>query len=245
MSPIITNLFNTSWESYITDLSVDNLINGVTISFGILYILAALAVVLYSRLRKLSHFVIVLGIIGLTCLFLLEFKAHFYQLPNLMEHALQWMTPIFFLLYWKQNGVTDRLVLWMKIAIALTFIGHGLYALNVCPRPGHFIQMLLSTFPISEDMAILILNFAGIMDILVGISLFIGRKAAVVGLWYAFIWGLLTSLARLGANVSLEDFGPTFAYWWHEAIYRVPHFSIPFFLIHYYRSKQEVDSVLK
>ena len=68
------------------------------------------------------------------------------------------------------------MILIMKVAIAVTFISHGLYALNYYPRPGHFTEMVMDILGVKEATAILFLNVAGILDFVIAVGIFIKGK---------------------------------------------------------------------
>ena len=52
----------------------------------------------------------------------------------------------------KKTGEAET-VLYLKIAIALTFSAHGLYAIGYYPQPGVFVDMLINILHFSETTA--------------------------------------------------------------------------------------------
>ena len=126
----------------------------------------------------------------------------------------------------KANSV---LVTEMKVAIALTFICHGLYAVGYYPSPGNFIDMTINILPINEKMAFIFLHIMGLFDFMVALAIFFPSVAKTSLLW-AFIWGTSTALARVFANVDFDFFWASFHQWTPQTLYRLPHGFIPLIL---------------
>ena len=120
----------------------------------------------------------------------------------------------------------------MKIAIAMTFAGHGLYAIGFHPVPGHFIDMTISILGVSESQARALILGAGILDLLAAASLFVPSlfRPALV---YAACWGFLTAAARPVSLYFLDGDTWNQAYWFVEALCRVPHFALPLAVMAY------------
>lgn len=200
-----------------------------------------------------------------TCSLLLFFMAFCYflsrgfQVGQLLEYALQVGTPLL-LLTWatsvahKVNAATEvagRVVSWMKITLAATFVGHGLYAIGFHPLPGHFVDMMIKGFHINEDTATLLLTVVGWLDIIAAAVLFIPLKTNLpdnpphsplpkenivdklfkIALYYMLIWGFLTTFARLYANFHWSSGWYNLKQWLPEALMRFPHFIIPVILL--------------
>lgn len=84
-----------------------------------------------------------------------------------------------------------HLISWiLRIGIACTFIGHGVFAFNVNP---HWIDYL-KTVGFSASMAIQIMPVIGVIDMLVGLVVLVKPFRAVV--LYAFLWTFATALIR-------------------------------------------------
>ena len=136
------------------------------------------------------------------------------------------------------------MILFLKIAIALTFTCHGLYAAGYYPRPGQFVDMTINILHTSEKNAILFLNIAGLLDFAISILIFI-PKFSRMALIYAVVWGGLTALARLVANFYWENLEHTFGFWFWEMLYRAPHALIPLLTLYlaYYLKPDTPDVV--
>ncbi|HFC01090.1 MAG TPA: hypothetical protein ENJ53_09830 [Phaeodactylibacter sp.] len=140
---------------------------------------------------------------------------------------MQFTTPIFLFFLWKKQNVSGHLILAMKVATAITFVSHGLYALNYYPRPGHFTQMVIDILGVSEVSAGQFLTGAGILDFAIAIGIFIPQKFGKTMLWIAVLWGFCTTMARIFGHFYLDMMEDTLTMWTHEAMYRMPHFLIP------------------
>ncbi len=149
-----------------------------------------------------------------------------YQFAQIMEYTAQIFTPVLLLLYFilEKRRSTDFV---LRAVIALTFLGHGLYAMGLYPVPGHFVHMVITNLGISNDQAVTLLYIAGWMDVGVAVGLFIPRLKPY-WLAYALLWGFLTSLARLTTYVPLNHmFGIAIHQMGYEFLIRLPHFLLP------------------
>ena len=64
----------------------------------------------------------------------------------------------FLLLLYKESISYKQLVFGLKVAIALTFTCHGLYAVGYYPRPGKFIQMTMTILGTNKEASVIFLN---------------------------------------------------------------------------------------
>ena len=129
-----------------------------------------------------------------------------------------------------------RIVLLMKIALAVTFICHGLYAVGYYPVPGSFQSMLMQIFPLTEMQTIGILKVAGVLDFILSIVIFLPqRRILLIALGYATVWGLLTALARPVAHFYPQFWLESLLQWIPEFLFRVPHFLLPVWLFIFYK----------
>jgi hypothetical protein len=114
----------------------------------------------------------------------------------------------------------------VKIAIALTFIAHGLYAMNVFPLPQKFIRMMIVGFGTTNILAKDILFYLGMADLIVAVGMFF-PKAIKWCAFYAFVWGFFTAFARLYTYVVPYDFWRSFSQSITGFLVRTPHYSLP------------------
>lgn len=95
----------------------------------------------------------------------------------------------------------------LRIGIAGTFIGHGIFALGIkAAWLKYFVAVGLS-----ESVAQTLLPVIGVIDIAVGLSVLIYPFQAVL-LWAAF-WGFLTAIIRPIGGDSIWDFVERFSNW--------------------------------
>ena len=167
---------------------------------------------------------------GLFLLALLYWKEKSYQTGQLIEYSLQIGAPLFLL--WALQGYTARRWWVVRGAIALTFVGHGLYAVGYHPQPGFFLQMTMSGLSVSQATAAVILITAGVVDFLAAFLLLLPqRRLARIGLYYCVAWGLLTTLARIWSNAELYGLDSLLNRWVWESLFRLPHFLVPLALL--------------
>ncbi|MEL6254779.1 MAG: hypothetical protein AAFR87_22395 [Bacteroidota bacterium] len=174
------------------------------------------------------------GLLGMSGFFLLQAIMKFigsgYQIAQLVELTLQVCSPALLALALISEE-KERLYAYFRLAIALTFLGHGWYALGfIYGQPPHFHEMVVNSLGflgMKAEWTAEFLIAAGIMDMLVVIAIFV-PKYVKVGALYAAIWGFLTSAARIASYVR---FGPDFwlqlSQYLPEFLIRTPHYSIP------------------
>ena len=162
-----------------------------------------------------------------------SFVAHDYIVIQLLEHAIQFGTPLLMGYYLHQKVSAAQSIFWAKILIALTFLCHGLYALGVYTQPAHFLAMTQEILGLAVDEARLFLHVMGALDLWMAVALFIPSQQKVA-LLYAIIWGLLTAIARTWAFGVFE--GPGWSDTLHEiipqTIFRLAHGLLPLWVFY-------------
>jgi hypothetical protein len=227
----IETIFGVPWADYVTSSSVDTTISFSIKMIGVFYLLCAIVTLrIKPNMKKLGKFFLLGGSIGLFILAFLYCKEKFFHVGQFFEYMIQFMSPV--LLYMMMFTFVEfkKIRLIALIAIALTFSCHGLYAIGYYPRPGSFIDMTLGILPISESSAHLLLKIAGILDFVIAIAIFIPR-ISYFALIYAFIWGVLTAIARLAGHFYVDFLWNTFSQWTWEMLIRLPHGFIPLFVM--------------
>ena len=224
MEPVIEKLTPWTWHEYVTNLAVDETIQRWMAGLGIVYAVCGITALFINRLPNFFKVFQWTGAAGLFVLALLYMKEHFFHTGQFFEFALQCCSPVFLVL---QPQLSPRLVFWMKIAIALTFACHGLYAIGYYPRPGYYTEMTMRILGISQAAAILLLKVAGALDFVVAAGIFLPWKWAKWILAYAAFWGLATSLARIFGNFFWQFPLQSLYEWVYQTVYRLPHFLIP------------------
>jgi hypothetical protein len=157
------------------------------------------------------------------------------QLGIMLEYGLQLSAPIALLIHlgWKTTPPLpiQKTLTWIfLIAAALTFTGHGLYAVGYYPVPLDFRMMTSEILPLSETNSLLFLKIVGWLDFIAVTLIFI-PKTRSSALFYMMCWGGLTSLARIltyfDTDLSFFGLDP----WLAESIVRTPHWLIPLWLL--------------
>ncbi len=229
MRPFVENVLGWPWRDWVTSPAVAANIQHLITGMGVFYALAALSVVFAEKLHgRLLSFFMWASTFLLSLLALMYWKEKFFHLGQLFEYSLQVVAPVLFLL--SQNRGTPALrqrLQWIKLAIALTFICHGLYAVGAYPRPGDFVTMMMQGLWLSEERAVQMLYLAGGLDFIVAVALFIPGKPGKIALWYCIIWGLLTALARVWAHFYLPFWEQSLHQWAWQTVVRLPHFLVP------------------
>lgn len=228
MSPFIEGILGMDWNDYASDVNVSVMMGKLQRSIGWLWSLAAVAAGLSWKINsRWLRLPIFLGTFFLVLHALLETKDHFYHLAQFFEYGIQIGAPALLLTHMAGSIQPKKLLVAGKIAIAVTFAAHGLYALGFYPVPGNFVDMTIIILGVGESTAKHFLTVVGWLDLLVAVSLFFGPTARYT-LLYATVWGLLTAFARVvaGWQLGVED------QFWHQYLYqtvfRIPHGLLPF-----------------
>jgi len=202
---IVENIFNTSWNNYVTSPTADST-NAIVIKIiGVFYLLCAIiSLKIKPNMKKTTG--------------------------QFFEYSIQFLTPMLLYMAVFTSIEFKKIRLIALVAIALTFSCHGLYAVGYYPRPGTFIDMTLNILPINEPSAHLFLKIAGVLDFVVAIAIFI-PKISYLALIYAFVWGGLTAMARLAGHFYIDFLWNSFNQWTWEVLIRLPHALIPLFVI--------------
>lgn len=225
MEPVVV-FFGSDWEAFASDLRVDDALSLVTQTIGVYFVLCGLVALAAVRsVRRWFVPLLTLGAILLLGHALLEMKDHFYYYAQFFEHAIQVGTPLL-LVGLLRGASADRLLTTIRIVVALTFAAHGLYAIGFYDVPAHFVNMTMGILGVGESTARTFLWWAGFLDLIVAVGVFIPRVAR----WafaYAVVWGLLTALARVVYGWNFGDVAASVHGYLYQTVFRLPHGLVP------------------
>ncbi len=230
MKWFIEGFTSLSWEDYVTHPRGDIWFQWLVIIQGLFYAVCGVLTLFVKKLPAWARIILLVGAANLVFLALLYLKDRFYHIGQFFEFSLQFGSPIF-LYYLLKHGVTSKLKIWIKIAIALTFICHGLYAVAYYPRPLTFMTMTQNILGLDGVGTAYFLKYAGVLDFLVAVGVFLPNKWSRPFLAYAVFWGFLTSIARIVGNFYWDFPMESLNQWVFEAVYRFPHFLLPLVLL--------------
>ncbi len=242
MRPVIEGIWGISWTDYVTNPRVDATIDTTIDVLGWFYLIAGLACLLYPFAKKISTWIIRIGGVLLLILSLLYWKEKFYFYGQLFEYTIQIFTPFFFIWLYAKKDLLPKMHIALRVAIALTFTCHGLYAVGFYPIPENFLTMTMSILYLGNEEAASFLMFAGFADFVLSICLFMPwRKVRIVALAYAVFWGFMTSIARIWAYFYPDYWMEMLHQWAFQTVYRVPHFLLPAMLLlyEYWKEREE------
>lgn len=238
MSDIVEKFFSMDWKDWVSLQVSDHIDTAIRVQAWIFFFFAT-ATLMPVR-NWICRFIYLLGAINLVFLAWLKYFDAGVGLGHFFEHASQFCLPLVLYLIVFGKGWSFPATMTAGLAIALTFTGHGLFAIGLPseipwlnhPRPGNFTEMTMLSLGIkSEVVAVRILLVAGILDLAAAIMLFLPGKLRVAALCYMVTWGLLTALARPWSHFDLAFAADTMTRWLPEALYRVPHFGLPLCLL--------------
>lgn len=244
LQPFIESVFGVPWFEYVTSQTLDSTINLITILSGMFFLLmGGLSFKIDLAKKFKAGYLACFGVLFIV--FFLQFMGRFFYIGNFMEHTIQLITPLVF--YWQLSirGIDSKRWRMIKVAVASTFVGHGLFAVGIYPVPGHFVDMIINVFSVSQIVAQDLLTVVGSIDIACGIGLFVPlyRKYA---LGFMIFWGSSTAVARVLAHIEWEQFLYTASQWFAETLYRVPHGALPFAILVYtlsFQYSQETQTI--
>ncbi|MEM8908862.1 MAG: hypothetical protein AAGD05_13530, partial [Bacteroidota bacterium] len=116
MSGIVEQILGMRWEDYITNEQVDLRIEQVIRIHGWFYLCCAFLALAIRRLPIWLSKVLYLGSASLVFLSFLFFKEKFYSIGQFLEYTLQFSTPVFLVWLYRDQHLSNRLLLAMKIA---------------------------------------------------------------------------------------------------------------------------------
>ncbi len=221
-----------------------NFIDGFTVSIGLIYVLAAISVWFHRPSRKWSGWIIIAGTVALGLTYYGYFVGKHYNWGTLLEHSSQFITPILLLMLLR--GKSSKVIFVLaQVSIALTFICHGLFAYGYYPQPGNFIDMMITGWGMSEDVAIKSLEHIGVIDfvfggiVLIPIGLVIRsewwskalKPVLILFLVYGILWGFLTAFARIYLHWDGTMIWRSIEGHLHQFLVRVPHATIPLIIL--------------
>jgi len=237
MGPLV-RLFGSDWSDYLERVASDQNIGKLIVACGLVFLVCAIAVWILPRFSKGLIPLTIVGVGLLLFLTFLYWKEHFFIVAQLMEHTLQWSAPLFLLYYLKNEKSSKTVLLLLKLAVALTFVGHGLFALGAYPVPGHFTVMVVKILGLSQPQALQFLFWAGVLDMIIGVGVFLPFKWSKWIIAYAVFWGVATTSARIWSHFHIDHLEFVFWRWAPETLFRFPHFLMPLVLFMELRSKQ-------
>jgi hypothetical protein len=239
MSGIVSSVFGIDWGTWVSSFEIGDRIDlAVRIQALVLLIFAVTALVpLRNRWLRGALVLTTANLAFVVCLKSLDAGV---GLGHLAEHASQVAAPLILLLF-LQNTHHPRWLLGLtKTALALTFFGHGLFAIGLTsgsiwlnhPLPGGFTEMTMLCLGFETELtANRLLLLGGVLDLLVALAIFAPGRPARIALQYMLIWGFFTALARPWAYFDAANAADSLNTWLPEALLRTPHFALPLYLL--------------
>jgi hypothetical protein len=206
--------------------------NKISPFLGLILAVSGILILMAGKKLKNGAFFLLIPAVIIVLHSICKFIESGYVIEQLVEFATKILLPIVLLKETRKPTKEKNMQLVLKIIVALTFIGHGLFALGFHYVPGSFIRMTHNILGLSIHHSHNFLLVIGVLDVVLAILLFSkNRQVQQVTLIYLILWGALTSLARLVFPMVIEadptQLGAGFA----GMVYRLPHALIPFWLM--------------
>ena len=239
MREFVASVFNTDWDTWVTSFEIGDRIDAAVRIHAIVFLLFAVAALVPLR-KRWFRMLYLIAAADLAFLAWLKFLDAGVGLGQLAEHASQVAIPLILFLLIRNTVRSRTLELVIKAALALTFIGHGLFAIGFSsnslwlshPLPGHFTEMTMLCLGFeSESSAERLLLLGGILDLLAAAVIFAPGRRARLAFGYMLLWGFLTALARPWAYFDAANASDSLNTWLPEALLRTPHFALPLYVL--------------
>ena len=214
-----------SWDDYANNLTIGDTITQAIKVIGVLYALLALFVAFKRGPSRWLDRGLVAAAFGLGALALCDTIESSFRIGQLMEHGLMVSAPLV-LRAWRL-GRFERAWNTLRIALALTFVGHGLFAIGFYPVPGRFLDMTMALLRISEGNARWFLGAMGALDFLIALSLWGPQRVRRPFVAWASIWGFATAVARTATALGSIVLWDTLVQGLPETLVRLPHGLLP------------------
>ncbi len=221
-------LTSMTWHQYATSKSLDQFIQYFIKGMGLFYGVGLFIVVLIRGDYKKKWQGVYLLLVFMNLLFLafLGFMEKFFYVGMLFEYMAQVSVPLLVYFAFFREDLLFKYLPLFKLCLALTFVGHGLFAIGYYPVPGHFVDMIVTVIGLTEGQSKVLLKVMGLLDIVAALFLFI-RPLLFKALYFMVFWGGVTALARVLAHLDLDQFVFTSHQWVLETLVRVPHALVP------------------
>ena len=230
MRPMVVEWFGGSWDAYaIGESGLADAINYGIWGLGSWLIITGGLLLFGKKTRKIVQ----IFLLGSGLILLLHAasitKDHFYRIIQLMEYSLQVGAPLVLLSFLRFGQWHNQLDWTVRILTALTFIGHGWYAIGYYfPRPALFTEMTMAILQVNQGDAEVFLVIMGVLDVMAALLLLLRwKRLDKVAIGYCVIWGFLTALARIWAHFYPAWIGDVLWQWGPEFVLRFPHFFLP------------------
>lgn len=229
LTGLVLNFYQ-SWNDYATDPTINYRIELLTKIVAIIFLITSTISLFWLKIKSLfiKKSFAWMSLIFIFFMAISMFKEKNYAWLPVFELSIQ-ISPLILLTFWNnfEKLSTSFLINFLKVAIALTFIPHGLFAMGVFPVPGHFLDMTISILNVSEGQARTFLWVVGFLDVVGSILIFVSFRLSKITLYYFVFWGLVTASARIYAGFIPELATMTIHNSLFLTIYRLPHGLIP------------------
>jgi len=229
LKPYIEEKTGMLWHDFLSLPEIDNSTDAIIYGIGCFFLITIPFIFLLKKKNfQWLQIPILASGIGLIFLAVLLTITKNYKVGQFIEYSIQFTSPFLLLSFIRYDWIQHNLLFLLKLLIAFTFVGHGLYAIGYYPVPGYFIDMVIHIFKCSESFARTFLIIAGILDIILAIGLFLPNKSVVkYCLIWAIIWGFSTAIARVVGNYYPDFLMRSLHQTLYEMVYRLPHGLIP------------------
>lgn len=203
----------------------------IRIFFGILLIVSGLLVFYINRKTKNMAFLLIAPVFVVILNSICEYIDAGCVIEQLVEFATKIFLPLVFFKELRRPTEDKKIQLIMKVIVALTFIGHGAFALGLHYVPGSFILMTESILGLSIKHSYQFLLVIGALDVIFAFLVFFHYKRLQHATFiYLIVWGTLTSLARFVYPIVIEADLTQVSAGFAGMAYRMPHALLPFWL---------------
>jgi hypothetical protein len=230
-------LFGFTWEEYASSPTIDKILNFFSRSVAFFFIVSAFAVCFIKSFKQVGS--LLKNTFGVVLfIYILLFIDNFSRIGYFVEHSIQIGAVLMPVIYFQHKINEKGLFLILQWLVALTFIGHGMFAMAFYPVPGEFIDMLYYAFRFEEKTSLSFLYVIGIIDIVFGLYILLPisllkilKPVTYVVISYFIVWGFFTAIARIYTGFAMSITIDSFHEEFYKFVFRIPHAIFPFILV--------------
>lgn len=227
----IEGILGIEWNNFLTNTVYDDRLLAFQHIIGATLLTLAALIWIPIKNRKLTSYTLLSTTLLLLILSTFKTLDHFATIGQFIEQLSQITCPLLLLLFCREDFSLPKIQTLLKVIIALTFIGHGLYAIGFYPQPPVFIKMIRGTTACEYATAQIILYFVGALDIIAALLLFFpNKRIQQLALGHIILWGFITAFGRFFGSVNYNHFWFTTQQFWHLSAFRMVHGLLPLVL---------------
>ncbi len=197
--------------------------------FGFILILSSFGSFGIKKPNWFADWLLAIGVFILFLIMVAHFKAWNYNIGMPFRFGVQFAIP--FALWSMINGRLIFKEQWLKVLLAVTFLGHSLYAIGIYEIETSYINMVTFAFNLEgDDTAVSVVVLMGALNIIMGLLLFV-PQISKIALYYFLIWGVFVAVMRFVSFFDSHNFLLSLHEYLYKTIGRLPQGGIAWLIL--------------